>query len=240
MKKILLPLLVLLISGLFVSNLEAQSRKKKRKRSKKITQRFKASLIAGGSLTQLDGDNQIGFNKFGLYTGARATVVLNHRLDLNIEMLYSQKGARIKNAENLGTINRPDKDRLIAVNYMEIPFTLKYLLGDKESSYYIEGGASFARMFNSKIEEKIIPSVSQYSYIPFQDNFKKNELSILAGFGYEIKKKVGIGFRYTYGVTKFLVQSAPAVQDDIVTSNDKPVLFLRNYFVSVYVAYHFF
>lgn len=237
MKRILLLLLVLLISGLSASDLEAQTRKK-RKRSKKITQRFKASVLLGGSLTQLDGDNQIGFDKPGLYAGARVVVVLKHRLDINIEMLYSQKGARIKNAESMGIVNRPDKNRIISVNYMEIPFTLKYLLSENESSYFIEGGASFSRLFNSKIEENIIPGVPQYSYIPFQENFKKNELSILAGFGYEIKKKVGIGFRYTYGLTKFFVNSDPP-EHDSSSQKEKPVLFLRNYFASIYVAYHF-
>ena len=52
-------------------------------------QTFKAMVVVGGNLSQIDGDKLGGFNKLGLNTGLRVSADLNDRWSLSTEFLYS-------------------------------------------------------------------------------------------------------------------------------------------------------
>ena len=59
-------------------------------------QKFKASLILGTNISQIDGDSLYGFKKLGLTTGGRLSYTNNKTFDLALEMLYSQRGSSVK------------------------------------------------------------------------------------------------------------------------------------------------
>jgi len=63
-------------------------------------QRFEAGLIAGFNMSQLDGDDLIGFHKIGINTGGRVSARLSKRLRLNMEMLFSQQGSSYATTDN--------------------------------------------------------------------------------------------------------------------------------------------
>ena len=56
-------------------------------------QRFKGSAVFGLNFSQIDGDQLAGFSKLGWTGGFKLAYPLRKNSDLNIEMLYSQRGS---------------------------------------------------------------------------------------------------------------------------------------------------
>ena len=77
--------------------------------------KFKAAFVGGFTAAQLGGDSISGYDKLGITLGAKLGYPLNERLELNFELLYSQRGSR----KNLGFSNSGDD--VTFLNYLEIP-----------------------------------------------------------------------------------------------------------------------
>ena len=118
-------------------------------------QGFKAHVALGVNisddyLTEL-GSSQVG-TRMGLNIGPGVSGMLNKRLDLSMEMLYSQNGFYSKLDEI--PIIALDK---IMLHYLEVPISLVYRLDTKkkdEAKLYktsIGGGITYARLFKHKI-----------------------------------------------------------------------------------------
>ncbi|MBI1266072.1 MAG: outer membrane beta-barrel protein [Cryomorphaceae bacterium] len=56
--------------------------------------KFDGGVFAGGSITQVDGDNAQGFNKLGLSVGAFVQVNPSEKFGVRLEMGYIGKGSR--------------------------------------------------------------------------------------------------------------------------------------------------
>jgi hypothetical protein len=113
--------------------------------------RFTAEAVAGVNLAQIDGDNSAGYNKIGLSVGMRGGFMFNKKLELNTEILFSQKGSR-------SSINEPNIIRY-NLQYVEVPIglTLKdWEITDKDGNNYMRASATanlmFSRLVNGKIE----------------------------------------------------------------------------------------
>jgi len=107
-------------------------------------QRFEAGLIAGFNMSQLDGDDLIGFHKIGINTGGRVSARLSKRLRLNMEMLFSQQGSSYATTDNPSA--PIDK---IKLNFVEAPVFLSY----EEWRFHAYTGASYGRLFDYYVEE---------------------------------------------------------------------------------------
>lgn len=57
-------------------------------------QGFRAGVIAGVSATQISGDQLGGFDKAGIVAGGSVSTILSPKFDLQMEILYFQKGAK--------------------------------------------------------------------------------------------------------------------------------------------------
>ena len=216
-------LLLFIISS---SSLSGQNRKRK----KRITNRFNASLIMGMNLSQINGDNSTGFDKIGLYGGVRGSVILSHRAQLNVELLYSQKGSRIER-RNIITGNIKEGDEFIKVDYMEVPFLLKLFTKKDDTGFYVELGGAYARLFRQRIEQKTLnPFRGDIDFSKKVDTFNTNEFSLLAGLGFDFAKHYSLGMRYAFGVTD-LFPGDPTHAECAKS--------MSNYFLSFLVAYNF-
>jgi hypothetical protein len=100
-----------------------------------ISQNIKGGLIAGFNMTQVDGDEIIGFHKYGLNAGATSIVPLGKNFSASIEALYTQKGSNQK-ANTTDSINGQYK---LILNYVEVPVLFSYT--DKD---IIKAGAGFS------------------------------------------------------------------------------------------------
>lgn len=73
MKSKLIPLLIFLF---LVASTICNGQSRSRTKSEKITQRFAVGLVGGFNVSQLDGDNQTGWDKFGLIGGIKVVTQL--------------------------------------------------------------------------------------------------------------------------------------------------------------------
>ena len=234
--KILLPN-ALIFSLIFCLQIEANAQAKY---SKYIpdSERFSAGLILGYNSSQIDGDYQTGFDKIGITGGLRGIARFTPRLDFNIEMLYSKKGSKILPARAQLTVN-PKRDRIIDLTYIDAPIFFKWLLKNEASVWHIELGGIYSRLINSKITEEIKDANREFVYQDAVADFDRDDISVLAGFGYTWQEGVSINLRYAISVNKFYQN--PDFQDTIpggITVKD--VQFLRNYHYSLSLSYTIF
>lgn len=147
-------------------------------------QRFKAGLIFGLNAAQLNGDDSAGYNKLGLNGGLRGTAMLRDKMDLVIEMLYSQRGSYEK------FING---DMEIDLRYIEVPVMISYKDWYKEDEDYYKvqavAGFSYARL----LEATAFGSFHDAEV----DNFNTNDYAFTIGFDIMFTKHFGMGTRWT-------------------------------------------
>jgi len=153
-------------------------------------QRFGAGLIVGFNASQIDGDRYAGYNKFGLLGGIRGTVMLSDKLDLGMELRYSQIGSRsTPNQQN--TINPFS----ITLNYAEVPITINYKdwYVETEDFYKLEfhAGLTYARLINSSLDDD--PGSPFENIIDLFDN---NYLGANIGVTYFFNEHLGATFRF--------------------------------------------
>lgn len=157
-------------------------------------QRFKAGVIAGFNASQIDGDDAVGFTKLGLVAGLRAVTIITEKIDVSLELLYSQRGSRSELFNSTNTLI-PFK---IQLNYIEIPVIFNFgdWLSDDEEYYRLNfhGGFSYGNLFSFKVEDET-GNLQQIS-----ETFNKHDVSWLAGVTYFVNKHLGVTFRYSRSI----------------------------------------
>ena len=223
---------LLLLSTLFVwsSTLDAQ-RYGSRKQKEPL---FGAGVLAGPSFSQIDGDNFTGYSKVGIYGGAQAIVRFDRRNQLRIGLLYHQKGNRVESKNNP---TYRDKDRIMELNYAEVPFVLHHKLTYNElkrSATVVEAGIAYGRLLGARFEE-IESRIDSSPYAFLEDDFSRNELSAVVGLSYQINDHFGFGFRSTMALRKYYVN--PVSQEPDPLGRRGEIRFLRNYGFALFVSY---
>ncbi len=158
-------------------------------------QAFKASAVTGVNISQLDGDNQAGYHKWGVTAGTRVSYEVYKKMDVSIEFLYSQRGSRSTSDFN---------PFVIQLNYLELPliYSLKDWYDEKNKFYKARAdlGLSYGYLFSST--ENID------GFEDALENLKKNDLSFILGVGLNFNKRWGIGIRYTRSLIKLYEDGA--------------------------------
>jgi len=163
-------------------------------------QRFKAGITAGFNAAQINGDESAGFKKLGLVAGIRGVTIINEKMDISIELLYSQRGSR---SENISPI--PFK---IELNYIEVPVLFNFgdwLSNDEEYfRLHFHAGFSYGNLFSTNIEDDgtgVLENDAEF--------YKKNNVSWQAGFTYFINKHLGATVRYSRSITPLFKPDVP-------------------------------
>ena len=87
-----------------------------------LTQRFNGGVLAGGLVSQIDGDTWVGYHKFGYLGGGFVSLRLSPRSSFQLEMEYIQKGAR----QNADTVTNTGTTYLTRLHYLEIPLLYQF------------------------------------------------------------------------------------------------------------------
>ena len=217
--------LAIILIGLWCLPINAQSYKQDR--------RFKAALMFGTTLSQIDGDKHSGYDKGGLQTGLRGITILTDELELSFELLFTQKGSKSQNvsitSQRLGS-RKPLNMRL---NYMEVPILLNYRFEKLDKNFYkweLHGGLSYARLLNYKIEESRGNAINKIIFSELAEEFVQNDISIILGGKLNFSPHFGIALRHSLSLNKFY---------DNPEAEDFDIEFLRNYFFSLLAIYSF-
>ena len=93
---------------------------------KAFAQSFDAGLVAGATMSQIDGDKYYGYHKLGLTAGAFVSLPVAEHFAAQMELKYTQMGAHSSVTEVIDQNYEPYNLRL---HYAEIPLMLRYDFG---------------------------------------------------------------------------------------------------------------
>lgn len=157
-------------------------------------QRFKAGLIAGFNLSQIDGDNAAGYERFGLVGGVRGVAILSKKSELSLELLYSQRGSQ--SDLDVSVSPMPFK---IKLNYIAVPVLFNYLDWEVEDDdknkfhkMHFSGGFSYGRLLNADVDDGL-PNSDLDIIATF---FRQNDVSIVLGATFYANRHLGFTMRW--------------------------------------------
>ncbi|MDT8393555.1 MAG: porin family protein [Bacteroidales bacterium] len=154
-------------------------------------QRIKGAVIAGGSLTQVEGDEIKGWSQFGFTGGAGAIIPFARHWGVNLETLFSQKGSFQREQFPDDSLTNEYRLRL---NYFEVPLYITYT--DKDvMSFGL--GAYWARLVGAEEKEH---SGKQIPYTETQE-FEPNDIGFLVDFRVRIWLHLHLSVRYSQSFT---------------------------------------
>lgn len=153
---------------------------------------FKAEVITGANLSQVDGDETYGFKKLGFSGGFGVVAPLSKNWSLSLETLYSQKGSRLKPQY----VDSLDGSYILKLAYAEVPFMIQYT--DKDlASFGL--GVSWNRMV--AVDEMRhgyrIDSVTLTSKV-----FDKDDFMAFADVRIRVYENFIANVRYSYSMDK--------------------------------------
>ena len=193
--------------------------------------RFKAGVVAGFNVAQIRGDDTGGFNKLGVVGGVRAIILLGenlerkeeNKMDVTLELLYSQRGSRANGTEQ----RRLGRDVEIDLNYVEVPVLFNYKdwydEGDEYYKIQASGGFAYSRLINSRSAGDTNTHNNEV------ENFNENDVSLILGAEYFITPKISVSARW--GTSINLLYNSE--------KNDQDLNSLRGHFLSFRTNYLF-
>lgn len=150
-----------------------------------VGQRFNGGIIAGGVVSQVDGDGYGGYHKFGYMAGAVVSLDVSPRSSFQMELEYIQKGSRIS-TDSLNYGN----SYLMRFHYLEVPLMYQYKLWNRFS---LEAGPAMDVTLGSLEESN---GLETQSTIPLRNVTLCGILGASAHLGDHLK----INFRLNYSL----------------------------------------
>ncbi|MBK8705867.1 MAG: PorT family protein [Saprospiraceae bacterium] len=151
--------------------------------TEKLTaQRFKAGIIGGFNISQIDGDKLGGFNQPGIHAGGRVAALMGKRWQLGVEMLYSQQGSqRVRTDDPLSNYER------IRLNFVEVPVLIHF----SDWKFRLGAGFSYARLINYKIIDYSGADITDFQEL------NPDIFSIVLGVTFNFTEKWGLDVRWS-------------------------------------------
>jgi len=147
-----------------------------------FAQGFQLGIKAGTNISNFTGGDFSNVDKkalIGFHGGAFVAFLLGSNLALQPEVLFSTQGAKFKQAGNTQDYK---------ISYINVPVLLKYKF---TGGFYLEAGPQVGFKVSEDIPNTTIKT------------FAKNlDLSVAGGLGYHSSMGLGIGARYTAGLSK--------------------------------------
>lgn len=160
-------------------------------------QNFHGGPLLGFSATQVDGEAQSGFNKFGIVVGGFVNLKLSEPLKAQFELKYIQKGSRKTANPNAGDYTTWK----IVLNYVEMPLLLKYSINEKRKklkNFVPEAGIAVSYLTNYSYTDAYGP------FFNLQDIYKKFDYNVIAGISYKLNEKLSFNLKYSYSILSIL------------------------------------
>ncbi len=172
------------------------------------SQIFKGMIIAGGNLTQIDGDESTGYSKLGLNTGLGVMAALDKQRNwlMSMEVLFNQLGSY----EEYDPFNYNT-----TLNYASVPFLLHY--EDKRGGWTFGAGLQYSRLFSVREDWGLPKDTILYFSRPDLNNlndFKSEDISGVFDIRFRIWERLKFNFRYQYSLF--------AIRKDVVYFNGFP------------------
>jgi len=166
---------------------------------------FKGEIIGGFNLTQVDGDQQIGYRKFGAHAGLGVMfpfeVKEQHLLAVSMEILLNQKGAKKRNYYYKIT-DSTKFEYLLRLNYISVPLIFHY--AEERSGFTFGVGFAYNRMFSvTELEYDVQQTYDTVSRL------KPNDFTALVDVRLRIWQQLKFGFRFEYSMFSLRTRTFP-------------------------------
>ncbi len=171
-----------------------------------FAQHFELGVKAGGNISNFTGssneDDVKAKTLIGFHAGAFVSLFLGNNFAIQPEVLFSTQGAKI---EQTGTDKTDYK-----LSYINVPVMLKYRF---TGGFYVEAGPQIGFKTNEKVDGTS------------EDFAKSTDFSVAGGIGYHSPIGLGIGARYTAGLSKLGDFDASTTRPDWKNGNIQVSLF---------------
>lgn len=148
-------------------------------------QDLKFGVKAGLNMSNFGGDLNTK-SKMGIHIGGFAQYGINDALFLQPEVLFSTEGA--KDNDNDG--------KLMSLTYLNIPVMVGYKIGAVKG-LSLEVGPQLGFLMGAKYDGE----TDMGNGDKFKDYFKSTNFSLNLGAGYEVTENIGVGLRYSIGMS---------------------------------------
>ena len=153
-----------------------------------IAQTFDGGLLAGASVTQLDGDGLGGYNRAGAILGVWVSRPFSETLSVRTELKFIQKGSYRRFTEGDMTIG----DYSLRLNYAEMPFLLEYRFREDIVPF---AGISAGYLWRSTEKNN-----GYENPIDEDTKFRNYELAAHAGVEYILNEKFSFAATFSYSI----------------------------------------
>ncbi len=148
---------------------------------------FDAAVVAGLTASQLGGDSLSGYDKLGLTAGLKLSYDIDDKFDVNMELLYVQKGSRPSVGFSTGG------DDATTLNYVELPVygQINDWYVEKEDYHKVGAfvGLSYAYLIAVGTSNNILAGQ--------EGDFKTHDISGRIGIYYSFTKRLTFRTFYT-------------------------------------------
>ena len=193
--------------------------------------RFTASVIAGVSFSQIDGDDDASYSKVGLNAGARGGVRFGDKMELCTEILFAQKGSAIN-----------DRGIIFHLDYLEVPLLFYYKdweTIDKNNRKFmrvmIGAGLSYSRLVNAATFRNNQWETPENTP-NFQDPFEKNDFMFMFDANFFFTKNFGMNLRWARSILSIIDQDS-SLRSNPNPNNPKPKAFSHSVILRVFYKF---
>jgi len=123
---------------------------------------------------------------FGLNAGIYIPILIREQLEIQPELLYSSIGGTLK----LGTTNVDHR-----LKYLSLPLLAKRYFG---GLFNVQLGPQIQWLLNAE------KSYNDETLLDARSEFRSNDISIVAGAGYDSRSGLDLSLRYIHGMTTLL------------------------------------
>ncbi len=158
-----------------------------------FSQSFHGGFRAGGTASEVSGDNLAGLDKFGIYGAVYTFYPITNDTYLKLEVMYIEKGSRA-----IPSDKNQYYDYLFSLTYVEIPIyvskELSFISPALKNSFF-NIGLSLSKLAKFKELENGVYNVNDIR------SFKPLELNFITYFDYNIFKNLSINLGFSNSIT---------------------------------------
>jgi len=152
---------------------------------------FNAGILAGINASQVNGDGYGGFNKAGILVGLFSNIDISQKLNMQLEINFSQKGSR----RNPKTDEGDTDFFLLRMNYIEIPIMLR----TDYKRFKFEGGLYYSQLVNYHLEDEL----GEFDIPEELNQFNNNDIGFLFGVYFNFTESLLMNWRYSNSLIDF-------------------------------------
>lgn len=156
-------------------------------------QGFELWAVGGFNAAQIEGDGLAGYDKIGFQAGLKLGYPLEDKWEVDLEILFAQKGSRASTAQLL-----MGSRQTTSLDYLELPVYVTYNDWYQESEGYykvgLHAGFSAGYLFSAKSRNSLV--------VDDLENFKDFDYSAIIGAFYAFNDRWSATVRYTNSFIK--------------------------------------